>query len=143
MLAVRRKGGGQDPATCIGRGADDLTGANTDTAVVSTSIGPGVSEAVPAGLTLPALNRIRPGQAIRRAITILARKVVRLRKTKTWTTIGAELNLTGSQLRRLFIAGGGVSTGERRVPKAKPTAPKATAAGTDVKTKATSNDEES
>lgn len=44
----------------------------------------------------------------------MAKKVVKMRKTMKWSEVQDALGITGSQARRLFHQGGGVSTNERR-----------------------------
>lgn len=69
MIAVSRKGGGNQATECLGRGADRLKGA-PETSAVTTSLGPGVSEVVPSGISVLKLFMIRKGQTYRRAAIV-------------------------------------------------------------------------
>lgn len=70
LLAVNRKGGGRDPLPCAGPGAGSLTGPDTNVAVVTTSLAPGVSLVLPADLDAIKVFAIRRTQRIRRAVVL-------------------------------------------------------------------------
>lgn len=70
MLAIARNGGGKDPLECLGEGAGSVTGKDTERAVVTTSIAPGVALAVPSGFSVMKVFNIRPGQRLRKSILL-------------------------------------------------------------------------
>lgn len=70
MLAIQRHGGGRDADGCVGPGASQVSGEDTERSVVSTSMAPAVSLVVPSGLSVIKVFGIRPGQRMRRAILV-------------------------------------------------------------------------
>lgn len=71
MLAIRRTGGGKDAARCVGPGAAQVSGEDTEKAVVTTSIMPGIPAViVPSGFSVIKVFNIRPGQRLRKAIVV-------------------------------------------------------------------------
>lgn len=71
MLAIRRTGGGKDADACVGPGASQVSGEDTERAVVTTSMMPGVPAViVPSGFSVIKVFSIRPGQRLRKAIVV-------------------------------------------------------------------------
>ncbi|MFA9270770.1 MAG: hypothetical protein ACEQSX_08425 [Baekduiaceae bacterium] len=70
MLAIQRTGGGRDADGCIGPGASQVTGEDTEKAVVTTSMAPSVALNIPSGLSVIKVFNIRPGQRFRRSVIV-------------------------------------------------------------------------
>lgn len=70
MLAIQRNGGGRDNLECLGPGASSVSGKDTDKAVVTTSMAPGVALVVPSGFSVMKVFSIRPGQKLRKSIIV-------------------------------------------------------------------------
>lgn len=70
MLAIQRTGGGRDADGCIGPGASQVTGEDTERAVVTTSMAPSVALNIPSGLSVIKVFNIRPGQRFRRSVIV-------------------------------------------------------------------------
>ncbi len=70
MLAIQRNGGGRDAEGCIGPGASQVTGEDTERAVVTTSMAPSVALNIPSGLSVIKVFNIRPGQRFRRSVLV-------------------------------------------------------------------------
>ncbi len=70
MLSVIRRGGAQHDLSCIGGGAASISGTDTDIAVVSTSLAPGVSLVLPTGLASFKLFNLKRRDRLRRSIVV-------------------------------------------------------------------------
>lgn len=70
LLSLKRVGGGRDAVRCFGRGAGQVTGKDTDAAIVTTSFVPGLSVIVPANLDAIKVFDLRAKARLRRAVVI-------------------------------------------------------------------------
>ncbi len=70
LLSLKRAGSGRDAARCIGPGASQVSGKDTDAAIVGTSIVPGLSVIVPANLDAIKVFNLRAKARLRRVIVI-------------------------------------------------------------------------
>lgn len=70
LVTIKRNGGGRDATQCVGEGASRLTGKDTDLAVATTSIAPGVAAILPANLDAIKVFAIRKKQTIKRVIQL-------------------------------------------------------------------------
>ncbi len=68
MLSVMRRGGAQDNVSCLGGGAESISGTDTDTAIISTSMAPGISLELPTGLGSVKLFNLKRSDRLRRSI---------------------------------------------------------------------------
>ncbi len=70
MLSVARHGGAQDDVSCFGGFGGNISGTDTDTAIVGTSFAPAISLVLPTGLGSVKLFNLKRSDRLRRSIVV-------------------------------------------------------------------------
>ncbi len=70
MLSVARHGGAQDDVSCFGGFGGNISGTDTDTAIVGTSFAPAISLVLPTGLGSIRLFNLKRSDRLRRSIVV-------------------------------------------------------------------------
>ncbi len=71
MLSVARHGGAQDDVSCFGGFGGNISGTDTDTAIVGTSFAPAISLVLPTGLGSVKLFNLKRSDRLRRTIVVM------------------------------------------------------------------------